>query len=192
MPDARYRLLCAALALLTLPLAAHAAATTWAVDPGRSTLTFETTQQGEKFTGSFGKFQALVQFDEKDIADSKLEVTIDVRSADTHSRDRDQALASGDWFDVAHQPTATFRTVAMRMTGQGPTADADLTIKGKTQRVAFPFRFAVNGSDATLDGHVTLNRLDYGLGGGEWADDSVVGRKVEVTTHLVLHAAPAK
>ena len=109
-----------------------------------------------------------------------------------HFLDRDQALASGDWFDVAHQPTATFRTVAMRMTARGPTADADLAIKGKTQRIAFPFRFAVTGSDATLDAHVTIDRLDYGLGAGEWADESVVGRKVEVTTHLVLHAAPAK
>ena len=191
MPDARFPL-CAALALLALPIAAHAAPTTWTVDPARSTLTFEATQQGEKFTGTFGKFQALVQYDEKEIADSKLEVTIDVRSVDTHAKDRDQTLTGGDWFDVAHQPTATFRTVAMRMTARGPTADADLTIKGKTQRIAFPFRFTVNGSDATLDGHATLDRLDFGLGAGEWADESVVGRKVEVTTHLVLHAAPGK
>ena len=189
MPDRRYYPLWAALALLALPVAAHAAPTTWAVDPGRSTLTFETTQQGEKFTGSFGKFQALVQYDEQAIADSRIEVTIDLRSVDTRARDRDQTLAGGDWFDVAHQPTATFRTVAMRMTARGPTADADLAIKGKTQRIAFPFRFAVTGSDATLDAHVTIDRLDYGLGAGEWADESVVGRKVEVTTHLVLHAS---
>jgi cytochrome b561 len=189
MPDARCHPLCAALALLALPIAAQAAVPTWAVDPARSTLTFEGSQQGEKFTGTFAKFQALVQYDEKEIADSKIEVTIDLRSVDSHAKDRDQTLTGSDFFDVAHQPSATFRTVAMRMTARGPTADADLTIKGKTQRIAFPFRFTVNGSDATLDGRVTLDRLDYGLGAGEWADESVVGRKVEVTTHLVLHAS---
>jgi len=190
MPDYRRYAGLAALALI-VPCAAHAA-TTWVVDPAHSTLSFATTQQGEKFTGSFGKFEALIQYDEKDIADSKLEVNIDVKSADTHSRDRDQTLASADWFDTAHQPTATFRSVAMRMTARGPTADADLTIKGKTERIAFPFKFTVNGSDATLDGQVTLDRIAFGLGTGEWADESVVGRKVDVTTHLVLHAAPAK
>jgi polyisoprenoid-binding protein YceI len=78
---------------------------------------------------------------------------------------------------------------ALRPSAGGATADADLTIRGKTKRIAFPFRFTTNGTGATLDARVTLDRLDYGLGTGEWADDSVIGHKVDVLVHLVLKPA---
>jgi polyisoprenoid-binding protein YceI len=33
---------------------------------------------------------------------------------------------------------------------------------------------------------VRLDRRDFGLGTGEWADESVVARPVEVNVHLTL------
>ena len=104
---------------------------------------------------------------------------------------------TADWFDVAHFPVATFRTVAMRATPTGVVADADLSIKGRTKRIVFPFAWKATGTGATLDARVTLDRLDFGLGGGEWADESTVARKVDVVVHLTLGppaipAPPAK
>jgi cytochrome b561 len=166
------------------------AAPLYSVVPAQSSLSFIGTQQGEKFTGAIRDFDARIEYAPEDLAGSKLAVTMRLRSIDTKSPDRDQAIATADWFDFAKFPTATFHTVAIHTTATGPVGDADLTIKGRTKRIAFPFAWKIVGSGATLDARVTLNRLDFGLGAGEWADDDTVGHKVEVVVHLTLVAAP--
>lgn len=177
-------------ALFAPGLPAIAAAPAWTVDPAQSTLSFVGTQQGEKFTGVFKRFKATVRYAPGDLAGSALDVSIDVTSVDSKSPDRDQALATDAWFDFKRYATATFRSVGpLRASPNGATADADLSIHGHTKRIAFPFRFVATGPSATLDARVTLDRLDYGLGAGEWADDSVIGHKVDVIVHLVLRAA---
>ncbi len=160
--------------------------------PAQSSLGFVGTQQGEKFTGAIRDFDARIEYAPDDLATSKLEVAIRLKSMDTKSPDRDQALATADWFDFARFPTATFRTIAIRATPGGPVGDADLTIKGHTKRVAFPFAWKAAAGGATLDARLTLDRLDFGLGAGDWADESMVGRKVDVVVHLTLAATPAK
>ena len=178
----------AALGLMTLLATSAVAAPSYVVVPAQSSLSFVGTQQGEKFTGVIRDFDARVEYAAEDLATSKLDVTIRVKSMDTKSPDRDQALATADWFDFAKFPAATFRTVAIRATPAGPVGDADLTIKGHTKRIAFPFAWKAAGTGATLDARVTLDRLDFGLGAGDWADESTVGRKVEVVVHLTLAA----
>jgi cytochrome b561 len=156
----------------------------------QSALSFIGTQQGERFTGVFREFDARIEYTTGDLPGSRFEVTIPLKSLDSKSADRDQSLATADWFDFSHFPTATFRTVTMRATPNGVVADADLTIKGRTQRIAFPFTWKESATGATLDARLTLDRLTFGLGAGEWADDSTVGRKVEVVVHLTLGPAP--
>ena len=180
----------AALAVTFLVTASAIAAPLYAVLPAQSSLSFVGTQQGEKFTGTIRDFDARIAYAPEDLATSKLDVTIRMTSMDTKSPDRDQALATADWFDFARFPTATFRTVTIRATPSGPVGDADLTIKGHTKRIAFPFTWKASASGATLDARVTLDRLDFGLGTGDWADESMVGRKVEVVVHLALSSAP--
>jgi len=186
----------AAVAAACLTLSSAVAAPQYTVVPAQSSLAFVGTQQGEKFTGTLRDFDARIEYAADELASSKLDVTIRLKSMDTKSPDRDQALATADWFDFAKFPTATFRTVAIRATPSGPVGDADLTIKGHTKRIAFPFAWKVAGAGATLDARVILDRLDFGLGAGDWADESTVGRKVEVAVHLTLAApvapAPAK
>lgn len=188
------RPLLAAFVLAALGFApALAAAPAWNVDQARSTLTFVGTQQGEKFTGAIKSFRALVNFAPGELASSALDVTIDVKSIDSKSPDRDQALSTEAWFDYKRFPSATFKSVgALRAAADGASADADLTIKGKTVRIAFPFKWVQSGTGATLDARVSLNRFDFNLGTGEWTDTSVVGKEVEVIVHLVLSQAAAK
>lgn len=167
------------------------AAPRYAVVPTKSSVTFVGMQQGEKFTGTIKSYDARILFAADDPTGSSLDVTLELKSIDTKSPDRDQAIATADWFDLAKYPTAGFRTVAIHSTPAGPVGDADLTIKGRTKRIEFPFVWRVAGGGATLDARVTVDRLDFGVGGGEWADESMVGRKVEVVVHLTLMPAAA-
>lgn len=157
----------------------------------QSSLAFTGTQQGEKFTGVFKSFDALILYAAQDLAGSRFEVTIPLNSLDSRSPDRDQSLATADWFDFARFPVATFRTAGLRSTPTGPIADADVSIKGRTKRIVFPFIWKETPAGATLDARVTLNRLDFGLGAGDWADESIVGHKVDVIVHLTLGPAAA-
>ncbi len=155
---------------------------------GQSSLTFSGTQQGERFTGAFRDFDAQVTYAPDQLGSSGITATIQMKSLDSKSPDRDAALAAAEWFDFAKYPVATFRTDAIRMTPAGPIADALLTIKSTTRRITFPFVLRTDSGKTVLDGKVTLDRLDFGIGAGEWADEGVDGHTVDVAVHLVLTA----
>jgi len=177
------------LALGCASSAAQADAPAYTVMTAQSSLAFIGTQQGEQFTGVIRDFDARIAYAPDQISSSRIEVVIRVMSLDTKNEERDQELAGADWFDFANFPTANFRVATIRMTPTGPVGDAELIIKGHTKRLAFPFTWKTEGGTATLDARVTLDRLDFGLGAGEWADDSIVGRKVEVIVHVRLAAS---
>jgi polyisoprenoid-binding protein YceI len=50
--------------------------------------------------------------------------------------------------------------------------------------------FTPHGDTATLDVTARLQRLDFGIGTGQWADPSMIGNDVTVHGHLQLHAKP--
>jgi polyisoprenoid-binding protein YceI len=155
----------------------------------QSSVSFVGTQQGEKFTGAVRDFDARIAFSPDQIGAGRIDVTIRMRGLSTSSQERDSTLAGAEWFDFAHYPTATFHATALRAAPGGEVGDGELTIKGHTKHFAFPFTWRPAGAGATLDARVTLDRLDYAIGTGEWTDDSIVARKVDVIVHLVL--APA-
>jgi polyisoprenoid-binding protein YceI len=154
-------------------------------------LQFQGTQQGEKFVGAVKLYDARIAFDVADLGGSSFEVSMQLKSIDSRSSERDAAMQTADWFDTAHYPVATFKTIGFRQTNAGIVADADLTLRGKTKRIVFPFQFSKTSAGATLDARVTLNRLDFGLGAGEWGEDSMVGHRVDVIVHLQLNQPTA-
>jgi len=171
---------------LALLLPAAAFARDWQVDAAKSTLTFKGSYQGESFDGRFKKFDATIAYDAADPSKSKFDVTIDLRSADTGSGERDETLATSDFFDTAKTPSAHFVTESFAKAGDGVEAKGSLTIRNATKPVTLKVKFAENGNAATLDVDATLQRADFGLGnGGDWAD---IGAEVPVHGHLVLTA----
>jgi polyisoprenoid-binding protein YceI len=157
----------------------------WRVDPAQSTLTFQGTYQNSPFTGRFNKFNAVIQYDEADLAHAKFDVTVDVGSLDTQSSERDDTLRTSEFFDVAHFPQAHFVTREFVHTADGRVqAKGLLTIRDQTKPVVLEVKFAERGDIATLEVDTVLNRLEFDLGAGkDWAD---IGREVRVHGHLVL------
>jgi len=113
-------------------------------------------------------------------------VTIDLASAKTGDSDRDNALPGSDFFDVAKYPQAHFVSTAFRQQGNEVIADGMLTLRGVTKPVSLNVAFKPLGNGATLDVSGTVKRLDFGVGGGQYSDTSVIGADVKVTAHLVL------
>jgi polyisoprenoid-binding protein YceI len=181
-----YRPLALMLLALALPFAASAA--DYTVQPSGSTLGFAGSFQGSGFNGQFGKWTAAISYDAAKLASSKFDVTVDLSSAKTGDSDRDSALPGTDFFDVAKYPQAHFVTTGFHQQGSQVIADGTLTLHGVTKPVSLNVSFKPQGSGATLDVSGTLNRIDFGVGGGQYKDTSVIAADVKVTAHLVLSA----
>lgn len=173
------------LILLLALLPAVAFAHDWNVDMAKSGLGFDGMYQGGPFAGKFGKFDAAIAFDESDLSKDKFDVTVQLASVDTGSGERDQTLATSDFFDVAKFPQAHFITQSFGKGDDGGlVAHGTLTIRDQTKPVTLKVKFTAAGKTATLDVATTLNRMDFGLGSsGDWAD---IGRDVAVHGRLVL------
>ncbi len=173
-----------AIALWSATLVAPAQA--WTVDKDGSTLTFNGTYQGEKFEGRFRRFDArTIYYDPANLAEAKFDVTVDIASVDTANAERDQALPGADFFDTAKFPQAHFVSSGFRKTANGAVlAYGMLTLRGVSKPVTLHVGFTPGKN--TLDVDTTLKRLDFGIGGGDWSDTSLIGNEVTVHGHLVL------
>jgi len=178
-------LLWAACIVASLP--AHAARN-WTVHEN-GTLGFTASWEGIEFEGVFHKFDAAIAFDPADLAGSRFDVKVDVTSADTQSSDRDEALADAEWFDYTKYPQATFVTSAFKaIDASHYEATGTLTIKGVSKDIAFPFTWEEHDGTARLQGETVVQRTDFQVGDGEWAEDDTVGFKVRVRIDLKLDA----
>ncbi len=168
------------------------AARSWSMLAQKSKLEFEGKYQGEGFVGKFNRFQPSVVFDPNDLAHSKLDVSIDMTSADSADPDRDSTLKESDFFSIAKFPKARFVTQSIQQTAPGQyKAKATLTIRNKTQAIEFPFRFTAVGDGARLQAEVILNRTKFDVGLGDWTDASIIAHEVKVRVDLQLKPAPA-
>lgn len=180
------RTLSLAFLLCALPLQAAE----WRADPASSRLGFSGSAQGEAFEGRFGEFTPSIVFDPDDLAAARFDVVIRLASADTANAERDEALHSHDFFSVRRHPEARYVAERFRALGDGRfAADGELSLRGATRPVTLEFEWSGDDATAVLEGRAVLDRLDFDVGGGEWADEGTIARRVVVTTRLSLQRA---
>jgi polyisoprenoid-binding protein YceI len=177
-----------ALGLSAAPLAAAQAAD-WTVDPAKSRIGFTGVQVGAPFKGRFTRYDAQISFDPQKPEAGKAVVLIDLTSAETGDKQRDEALPQADWFNTSKDKQARFEATRFVPKG-GDAYDAvgTLTIRGMRKDVTLPFRLTVSGGTAHAVGHLDLVRTDYGVGQGSWANDSMVALQVGVDVDLTASA----
>lgn len=173
--------------LLCLALPAAATASDYRVLPDQSTLGFTATFQGAPFQGTFAQWHAAIRFDPAHPDRSKFDVTVDTTSATTGDEDRDGALPDADFFNAAKYPQAHYVATEFVRAGDRVIAHGRLTLRGRTHPLDLAVTFTPPGDDPPMmDVTGTLKRLDYDVGGGEFADTSVIGNDVTINAHLVL------
>jgi polyisoprenoid-binding protein YceI len=183
-PD-RARLALASLLLATAP----AVAADYVQAPG-STLVFASNYQGETFTGKFGSFTTTMSFDPKQLATSKLDVAIQLAGTQTGNKDRDDTLVSADFFNVGKFAQARYTATKFRALGGNQyAADGTLSLRGASKPVTLTFTWTP-GAQPVLSGKATVKRLDFGIGGGDWADTSTIPNDVAISTKVVLKPKP--
>jgi polyisoprenoid-binding protein YceI len=181
----------ALLAGLLLAATAHAAPK-WTIEDG-SAIRFTAYQQGAPVDGSFRDFTAEIVFDPQDLAASRVAVAIATASVATGHKDRDTALRSSAFLDVATWPSAEFVSAELvHRGGDRYEAHGRLTIRDVTRDVVLPFELTIGESGgrrlANAKGELTISRLDYGVGQGEWAATGTVGEDVVIRIEIAASA----
>ena len=90
-----------------------------------------------------------------------------------------------DFFAVSDFPTATFQAeIFADPSGDSQyVAEGSLTLKGVTVPVTLPFLLELDQNKASMQGELSLNRQDFGIG-ANLPDESNLGFGVEVKVTL--------
>lgn len=122
-----------------------------------------------KVRGRFSGVQGRITIAE-DPESSHVEAEIETASLSTGNDDRDAHLRSGDFFDVEHFPTITFRSTAVRPAADGRwDVVGDLTVRDTTRPVTLQVDF--DGADISplgderigFSASTNVDREDFGL-----------------------------
>ena len=156
----------------------------------RGGLSFVGKYQGEHFTGLFHGFSTRLQFDPADLSAARLEVDIPLGKADTRNGERDGTLKGVDFFNVARFATARYSAQGfISLGGDSYQADGILQLRGITKPVRLTFTLS-GGDNPVLVGQAVVKRLDFDVGGGDWADVSLIPNEVTVATRVTFRKAP--
>ena len=139
--------------------------------------------------GRFGNISGTVMYDDKDVAKSMVDATIDVTTVDTGVEKRDAHLKSPDFFDVAKFPTMTFKSKSVSKSSDGFDVMGDLTLHGVTKPVTLhvvPSKEQTGMDGKTIargfEATTTLHRQDFGLvwNGTLKSGDNALGDDVKI------------
>lgn len=157
------------LPLLFLPFGASAQ--NYTLDPQHSYVEWHVDHFG--FSSPSGKWMAngKLEYDEKKLKDSKVEVKINVGEIVTAIPELDKHLKSKLFFDVAEFPTATFVSNKVEVKdNQINKVFGDLTVRGITKPVVLDVKFNKKGQSPISDketlgfsAKTTVNRSDFGI-----------------------------
>jgi polyisoprenoid-binding protein YceI len=134
---------------------------------------------GSGAQGTFDNLQGEVRFNQNDVSQSMMDVSVDVNTIDTGNSLKDKHARSDDWFDAEQFPKIKFRSTTFAKKVNGYSVTGDLTLHGTTKRVTIPFTFEITAQGGTFVGGLTINREDYGIE-GPWLRGAFVGEEFEI------------
>jgi polyisoprenoid-binding protein YceI len=152
------------------------------VDQG-SEIKFTVNNFGFAVNGSFTGLQGSIDFDPKNAAAGRFDVTIDASTVNTDNSLRDSHLKNDGYFDVKNYPR--IRLVSTKLSGSGAsyTFTGQLTIKDKTKEISFPFTAAPANGGMAFKGTFTINRKDFGVGGTSTISNELTVSLTVMTTN---------
>ncbi len=154
--------------LLTAAVFAFAvAAQAWNIN-GKYNISFSTNAA----SGIFKTFKGTIAFDEKNLAASNFNVSVDVASINTGNALQNKHAKSDEWFDATKYPEIKYASKKIVKTATGYQVTGDLEIHGVKKEFSIPFSFKQAGNGATFNGTFKVNRNDFHIGkpGGDVDD----------------------
>lgn len=176
------------IALAGLLICETAVAHCWTVVPAKSRLGFQVEQAGGTLDGSFKEYAG--RFCPNGDDTPAVQVSVDLASVQTGLPELDDALRGDDFFATRQWPKGTFSASGVTPAdGNDYSVAGTLHLRDASHDITVPVHFqpAPDGKSATLTASFSLQRLDYGIGQGQWADTEWVGDtvKIEIRAEMV-------
>jgi polyisoprenoid-binding protein YceI len=136
------------------------------IDEG-SKVKFVIKNFGINTEGTLQGLSGTVNFDPEKLERSFFDVSVDVKTVNTDIESRDNHLRKPEYFDVEKFPKILFKSTKITKTNKPEYlfVFGQLTIKGITKEVKFPFSYQAKNGGYLFEGEFTINRLDFGVGG---------------------------
>jgi polyisoprenoid-binding protein YceI len=171
---------------------------TYQLDPSHTDVLVQWTHFGfSQPSAQFGISEGTLTWNADDVSKSSVQVTIPVTAIDTFVDKLDEHLKSGDFFDAAKFPTATFKSTSVAAAGPNKfTVTGDLTIKDVTKPVTLDVTLNGAGEHPMLkkqaigfSATATIKRTDFGV--GAYAPNVSDDVQLRITTEGTLADARA-
>ncbi|MFK8036772.1 MAG: YceI family protein [Crocinitomicaceae bacterium] len=115
---------------------------------------------GTEVEGIFKDVDGNIQFDENDLANSKVSFSIPVNSINTGNGTKNKHAVSDKWFDAETYPNIKFMSQKFAKTSSGYKATGNMEIHGIKKEMTIAFTFENN----TFKSNFSVNRLDFKVG----------------------------
>ena len=174
-------------------------ATTYAVDPEHSTVSFRIRHLFSYVRGTFDRFEGTFEYVPGHPEAWTTSATIYADSIDTRVQKRDDHLRSPEFFDVQRFPTIAFKSTGVTAaTATGAKLQGLLTIHGVERSVTLDLAIHGEGKDpwgkvrSGVTATTTINRKDFGLTWNKAVETGqlVVGDEVEIALEVEGVANP--
>ena len=118
--------------------------------------------------GTFNGLDGSIVFDPANLPSASFDVNVDVKTIDTDVESRDNHRRKEEYFDVDKFPKINFKSTKITKSNSAEFLYmfGNITIKGVTKEVKFPFKATLKDDGYLFEGNFKLNRRDFGVGGG--------------------------
>lgn len=141
----------------------------WAVNlkpvDSEDAVTFVIKNFGINTKGSFRGLKGTINWDATNPSASSFNVSVDAKTINTAIDARDKDLRGEIYFNTDKYPTIDFSSTQISGTNGNYRVTGNLTMKGITKTISFPFTVTSSGAGYLFKGEFTINRLDYNIGG---------------------------
>jgi polyisoprenoid-binding protein YceI len=173
---------------------------TYNFDKAHSAIGFRVKHMGlVDVPGYFRDFTGTINYDAKDVSKSSVQFTAKMTSVDTGVAPRDTHLRNKDFFEVETYPEMTFKSTKIEKKGKNLMITGDLTMKGVTKQISFPFALAGflpadqrTGGRMGVTAETAINRRDFGVNYGGNLPNGTPMLSDEVKINLQIEAIKPK
>jgi polyisoprenoid-binding protein YceI len=148
-----------------------------ALTPDNSKVLFTGSKVTGKHDGGFNQFSGTIDLVNGKVEDSTVRVDIETSSVFTDADGLTKHLQTGDFFEVAKFPKASFASTKIVPDGtkgaNNYTVTGDLELRGAKMAVTFPATIVVSPSEVKVDSEFVINRKDFGIVYTGKADDLI-------------------
>jgi polyisoprenoid-binding protein YceI len=156
----------------------------YTADATDGVVTFHVLQRGAPYIGNFRRFAGEACFAQGRL--TRINATLDPASVDTGLPELDAGLKGKDFFDVLEFPRVTFVSSSVQPQGDAQLTHGTLEIKGNRREVDVLLHSQQQGDKMSLFGSFTLDRLQYGIGMGDWTNTKWLGAEVGLDIKATL------